>query len=113
MKEIRAYVRAARGEHVASVLAQEGFDCTVLDVQRIAHGLARSAYDYSVALGSEYERIVRIEVVCSDADAERLVELVRQAATTGRRGDGMIFVAPIDDALRISSGQRGEAALHS
>ena len=113
MKEIRAYVREARGEHVAAVLAQEGFDCTVLDVRRIAHGLARSAYDYSVSLGSEYEKIVRIEVVCSDADAERLVDLVRQAATTGKRGDGMIFVAPIDDALRISSGQRGEAALHS
>lgn len=111
MKEIRAFVREERAGQVAEALAKAGCEFSVLDVQRIARGLARSEYDYSVTLGGEYEKIVKIEVVCADDDLERLLVLVEQAAHTGKRGDGMIFVAPIEDALRISSGQRGDAAL--
>lgn len=111
MKEIRAFVRDDRVGQVTEALAKASFDFSVLDVQRVARGLARSEYDYSVALGAEYEKTVRIEVVCADADVEQVVTLVQTAAHTGRRGDGMIFIAPIDDALRISSGRRGDAAL--
>lgn len=111
MKEVRAYVREERAGHVADALAQVGYDFSVLEVRRIARGLARSEYDFSVSLGGEYEKIIKIEVVCVDAEVERVLSLIQRLAATGARGDGMVFVAPVDDALRISNGRRGDAAL--
>lgn len=111
MKEIRAFVREQRASNVASALANAGFGFSALDVRRVVHGLDRAQYDYSVALGGEYEKTVRFEIVCADSDVDRLVALVERVAHTGRHGDGMIFVAAIEDAVRISTGERGDDAL--
>ena len=111
MKEIRAFVREDRAGNVAVGLTNAGFDFSVLDVRRVVHGLDRARYDYSVALGGEYEKTVRFEIVCADDVVERIVAIVEQAAHTGRHGDGMIFVAGIEEALRISTGERGDDAL--
>lgn len=54
---------------------------------------------------------LRIEVAVDDAHVEEVVELIRREAHTGQVGDGKILVLPILDAIRISSGDRGEAAL--
>jgi nitrogen regulatory protein P-II 1 len=54
---------------------------------------------------------VRLEVACADALAEKLVKALADAAQTGRIGDGKIFVLPLEEAVRIRTGERGEAAL--
>ncbi len=54
---------------------------------------------------------VKIEVVCDDAMVERAVDAIVAAARTGRIGDGKIFVTPVDEAVRIRTGERGDAAL--
>jgi nitrogen regulatory protein P-II 1 len=54
---------------------------------------------------------VKVEVVVEDVIVENVIEAISQAARTGRIGDGKIFVLPIDDALRIRTGDRGADAI--
>lgn len=112
MKEIKAYVRAAMAIHVAQALAEEpDLHFSVLDAKGISPGLSAGDSEYSVALGEPFERIVKIEVICRDESAARIAELIRRAANTGRRGDGMVFIASVEEAIRISTGERGPESL--
>ena len=54
---------------------------------------------------------VKVELVVEDSQAEKAVEAIRNAAQTGRIGDGKIFVSSIEDAIRIRTGERGDAAV--
>jgi len=62
-------------------------------------------------LGVEMTRKLRLEVVCRDEELEGVLAAIYEAAHSGRRGDGKVFVLPVADALRIKTGQRGEDAL--
>lgn len=112
MKEIKAYVRERTAGAVVEALISAGFpDFAVLTVRGVAEGLPPEAYEYSVELGDAYERMTKIELVCHDDRVKVAVDLIRQAARTGQPGDGIVFVAAIDDAVRIYDGRTGEAAL--
>lgn len=112
MREIKAYVRANMANHVIEALASERFfDFAILEVRGIAAGLPREAYDYSVELGEAFESLVKLELVCREENADRLAETIRRAASTGQKGDGMIFIGSIQEAIRISTGERGPGAL--
>ena len=112
MKEIKAYVRASMATHVIRALADEGcLDFSIVEVRGISGGLPREAYHYSMELGEGFERIVKFEIICRDANAGALANVIRQAAATGRKGDGMVFVAAIEEAIRIRDAQRGEGVL--
>jgi nitrogen regulatory protein P-II 1 len=54
---------------------------------------------------------VKVEVVVADSIVGRVVEAIERAAKTGRIGDGKIFVVPIEEVIRIRTGERGEDAL--
>jgi nitrogen regulatory protein P-II 1 len=54
---------------------------------------------------------VKVEVVVEDTLVENVIEAISQAARTGRIGDGKIFVIPIDEAVRIRTGDRGADAI--
>jgi nitrogen regulatory protein P-II 1 len=54
---------------------------------------------------------VQFNIVLSDHNVEKTVEVIRQAAFTGQSGDGLIFVLPVDDVIRISTGERGHDAI--
>ncbi len=54
---------------------------------------------------------IRLEVFCSDDRVEAVIEAIRSAAHTGLRGDGKVYVARVEDALRIETGERGEQAI--
>ena len=108
MKMITAYVRENMSSHVVAALAGAGAtEFTVLEVRRIVSGLPGGAYEFSVELGERFEAMTRLEVVCRSENSDRLVEVIRTAASTGRHGDGVIFVGPVDAAVRISDGSRG------
>ena len=62
-------------------------------------------------LGVELTRKLRFELVCHDEELEGILTALYEAAHSGRRGDGKVFVLPVQDALRIKTGQRGEEAL--
>jgi nitrogen regulatory protein P-II 1 len=54
---------------------------------------------------------VKLEVVLEDALVDRAIEAIEQAARTGRIGDGKIFISPIEEAIRIRTGERGGEAV--
>ena len=54
---------------------------------------------------------IQVNIVLSDHNVEKTVETIIQAARTGKEGDGIIFVIPVDDVIRIRTGERGREAL--
>jgi nitrogen regulatory protein P-II 1 len=54
---------------------------------------------------------VKIEVVMEDQMVDRAIEAIQQAAHTGRIGDGKIFITPVEDVVRIRTGERGADAV--
>jgi len=61
--------------------------------------------------GVDLVRHLRVEIVCRAQEVEEILEGCYRALHTGGRGDGKVFVLDVEDALRLKTGQRGEAAL--
>jgi nitrogen regulatory protein P-II 1 len=80
-----------------------------------AKGFGRQKGHTELYRGAEYVvdflPKVKIEVICADGMVERAVEAIVNAARTGRIGDGKIFVTPVDEVVRIRTGERGDLAL--
>jgi len=112
MKKVEAIIKPFRLDEVKAALnavAVQGM--TVTEVR----GFGRQKGHKEVYRGAEYvvELVpkVRIEVVVPDQAVDRVVETIAKAAKTGKIGDGKIFVTPVDEAVRIRTGERGEGAL--
>ena len=112
MKKVEAIIKPFRLDEVKAALnsvAVQGM--TVTEVR----GFGRQKGHKEVYRGAEYvvELVpkVRIEVVVPDQAVDRIVETIAKAAKTGKIGDGKIFVTPVDEAVRIRTGERGEGAL--
>ncbi|MEW6325626.1 MAG: P-II family nitrogen regulator [Nitrospirota bacterium] len=102
MKEVKAYIRRNMIDHVIRALEQDGFtDMTLVDVKGLTAGLKPEDYHYSLELAEKYMNVVKLEIICRDQDAERVVGLIKTAAHTGRKGDGLIYVTPVEHAVRI------------
>jgi nitrogen regulatory protein P-II 1 len=84
---------------------------TVSEVQ--GHGRQRGHTE--VYRGAEYEVSfvpkVKLEVLVDDADAEDVVEVIAKAAQTGEIGDGKVWSVPVDEVVRVRTGERGVEAL--
>ncbi len=61
--------------------------------------------------GVEMTRKIRVEVFCRDEEVEPVLKALYAAGHSGRRGDGKVFVLPVVEALRLMTGERGEAAI--
>jgi nitrogen regulatory protein P-II 1 len=106
MKEVKAYIRHNMIGKVIEALEQEGFrDMTLIDVKGISTGLKQEDYHYSLELAERYMNAVKLEIVCRDQDAERIVEIIKASAHTGQKGDGLVFVTPAQKTFRIISGE--------
>jgi len=112
MKEIRAIIRPEKMEEVLAALEKVGHPgVTVYQVE--GHG--RQAGLVEQFRGREF-RVdllpkMEVRVVCKDEDVEKIVQAIASAARTGEIGDGKIFIYEVVEALRIRSGERGEAAI--
>ena len=84
---------------------------SVIHVQAVGGEIAPKDFKLSLELVSEYAKVVKLELVCSDADAPKYVEAIRKNAYTDRPGDGIIFVTRVEDAVKVRTGERGESAL--
>ncbi len=112
MKEIRAIIRPEKLEEVLEALEKVGHPgVTVYQVE--GHG--RQAGLVEQFRGREF-RVdllpkMEVRVVCKDEDMEKIMQAIASAARTGEIGDGKLFVYEVLEALRIRSGERGEAAI--
>ena len=114
MKLVEAIIRPSKLEAVKEALAQVHISrLTWSDVQ----GFGRQKGHTEVYRGKEYTvdlvRKVKIEIAVTDDQLERCLEAIVEAGRTsgGQIGDGKIFVLPLEDVIRIRTGERGEEAI--
>ena len=112
MKLVTAIVKPFKLDDVKNALALIGIaGLTVSEVQ----GFGRQRGHTEVYRGAEYAVSfvpkVRVEVLCDDADAADVLEVVAKAAQTGSIGDGKVWITPVDDVVRVRTGERGVEAL--
>lgn len=112
MKKIEAIIQPFKLDEVKEALTKAGIDgITISEV----HGHGRQKGHTEVYRGHEYKVDVRpkikLEIVLEDSQAERVVNVIVDAAKTGKIGDGKIFVSSIENAIRIRNGDVGESAL--
>lgn len=112
MKKVEAIVKPFKLEEVKEALAGVGIQgLTVSEVK----GFGRQKGHKELYRGAEYvvEFLpkVKLEIVVTDDNLKAVVDAVVKAASTGRIGDGKIFVSPIDDAIRIRTGESGDIVL--
>lgn len=112
MKKIEAIIKPFALEGVKEALNDSGITgMTMSEVK----GYGRQKGHTEIYRGAEYVvdfiPKVKIELIVADEHAVSVVECIRQAANTGKIGDGKIFVLPVDDVIRIRTGERGVGAI--
>jgi len=113
MKKIEAIIRKSRFEDVKEALLAADIEWfSYYDVR--GEGKMRQARIYRGVMydTSSIERTL-INVVVRDKNVEKTVNAILKSAQTGEIGDGRIFVIPIEDAIRIRTGERGDIALYN
>ena len=112
MKKIEAIIKPFKLDDVKEALQDIGMTgMTVID----ARGFGRQKGHTELYRGAEYVvdflPKVKIELVVADNQVERAILAIREAACSGRIGDGKIFVSPIEESVRIRTGETGENAV--
>lgn len=112
MKLVTAIVKPFKLDEVREALGDLGVaGVTVTEVK----GFGRQKGHTELYRGAEYVvdflPKVKIELVVDDDMAERAVDAILQAAHTGRIGDGKIFITPVEEAIRVRTGERGSEAI--
>ena len=112
MKKIEAIIKPFKLDEVKEALQDVGVQgLSVIEVK----GFGRQKGHTELYRGAEYVvdflPKVKVEVVCTDEDVHQVVEAIEQAARTGRIGDGKIFVFPVEEVIRVRTGERGGSAI--
>jgi nitrogen regulatory protein P-II 1 len=112
MKLVTAIIKPHRLDDVKEAL--EAFGISGMTISE-ASGYGRQRGHSEVYRGAEYTVAfvpkIRIEVVVDSIDAPDVMDVILKAAQTGRIGDGKIWAVPVDDVIRVRTGERGPAAL--
>jgi nitrogen regulatory protein P-II 1 len=112
MKKIEAVIKPFKLDEVKEALHEVGVKgITVTE----AKGFGRQKGHTELYRGAEYVvdflPKVKLEIIIDDSQVERAVEAIMTAAKTGRIGDGKIFVSPVEEVIRIRTGERGSEAV--
>ena len=112
MREIKVYLRKEKVDEVVRALQAAGVQhMTVTHVQALGSGVDPEQYHISAETGTLYSEQVQLELVCQEADVDVLVPVIEANARTGEPGDGIVFVSPVDRAVKIRSGVEGREAI--
>jgi nitrogen regulatory protein P-II 1 len=112
MKKIEAIIRPFRIDDVRAALADIGVKgLTIGEVK----GYGRQKGHTELYRGSEYQidflPKIKLEIIVPDAMVEKVIDAIMKSARTGQAGDGKIFLYPVEDAVRVRTGESGEDAL--
>ncbi len=112
MKKIEAIIKPFKLDEVKNALTKIGAQgMTVTEVK----GFGRQKGHTEVYRGAEYKidflPKVKIELITSEEMATQVVETIERAAKTGKIGDGKIFISPVEEVIRIRTGERGRDAI--
>lgn len=111
-KKIEAIIREEKLDDVKSALQEIGIvGMNVTEIR--GHGrqgglsLAGRSGTYKVDMLPK----IQVNIVLSDHNVEKTIEIIRESAVTGEQGDGVIFIYPVDEVIRVRTGERGREAL--
>ena len=112
MKKIDAIIKPFKLDEVKNALHDIGVKgMTVTEVK----GFGRQKGVVEVYRGAEYHiqfiPKVKLEIVVNDDIVEQVVQIIQEKAQTGEIGDGKIFISPVEETIRIRTGERGETAI--
>lgn len=112
LKKIEAIIKPFKLDEVKEALGEIGIQgLTVVEVK----GFGRQKGHTDLYRGAEYVvdflPKIKLEVVVPEELVQKVVDSIKQSAKTGKIGDGKIFVTPVDEAVRIRTGETGENAI--
>ena len=112
MKKIEAIIKPFKLDDVREALTEIGITgMTVSEVK----GFGRQKGHTEIYRGAEYAvdflPKVKVELVLADEDVERAIDVIIETARSGKIGDGKIFVLPVEEAIRIRTGERSDSAV--
>jgi len=112
MKKIEAIIKPFKLDEVKNALTKIGVQgMTITEVK----GFGRQRGHTEVYRGAEYKidflPKVKFEVIVSDEMVSQVIETIERSAKTGKIGDGKIFVSPVEEVIRIRTGERGKDAI--
>jgi nitrogen regulatory protein P-II 1 len=113
MKKIEAIIRPERLTSVKDALAEAGFS-GLNTVQVMGRGVQRGIVHQGrggVPVSVDMLPKTKVELVVLDDQVEGAIEIIIEASRTGEIGDGKIFVTAIEDAVRVRTGERGDAVI--
>ena len=112
MKKIEAIIKPFKLDDVKEALNEIGIQgMTISEVK----GYGRQKGHKEIYRGAEYVvdfiPKIKIEIVAQSENSKQIMEKIQQAAHTGKIGDGKIFVSPVEEVVRVRTGERGAEAI--
>ncbi len=113
MKKIKAYIKSHRLSEVTLALHKVGAlpGMSVTEVKGFGRRCNSEDHKHPNDDPGDFMSISKIEIFCLDELVDTLVNTIEKAAHTGLCGDGKIYVIPVEQAVRISTGERGQEAI--
>lgn len=112
MKKIEAIIKPFKLEEVKQALSDIGiYGMTISEVKGFGRQKGHTEKYRGAEYSIEFVPKIKIEIAASDSEEEKIVATLMAASKSGSIGDGKIFVTPLDEVVRIRTGEMGESAL--
>lgn len=112
MKKIEAIVRPSKLNEVKDALSDIGIKgITVSSVQGFGHQKGHTEVYRAVQYKAEFVPKIKLEIIIDDEMVDRVIEIILNTARTNNIGDGKIFILPVEETVRIRTGERGQKAI--
>lgn len=106
MKEVKAFVRPIKAREVCKALRENGYCCMTLTECEGTGMYTDPEKDFpTLKFPFMHSKVVKIEIVCADDDAPKIVKLIQENGKTGHRGDGIIYTIGVGEVYKVRNGQ--------
>jgi nitrogen regulatory protein P-II 1 len=106
MKLMKAYIRTHMADKVIHALKEvKAPRLTAIDIRALGDEVDPQHLEISAQHAGTYTTMVKLEIVCKNVEVQGIKDLIRENATTGYRGDGIIVVSPVDEVISIRTGE--------
>ncbi|SNZ01331.1 P-II family nitrogen regulator [Flagellimonas pacifica] len=110
MKEIKAFIRKEKLNAVAKALKEKHYCCfTVFEGEGVGDYTDPVKEFPTLKFPFLHTRIIKVEIVCSAEDVDKITDTIGKYARTGESGDGLIYVGHVDHCIKIKTGERNGA----
>lgn len=112
MKLITAVVKPQRVSAIKDALHEAGISgITVTQVDGFGRQGGHTEVYRGASVTVDFVQKAKLEILASDKDVTRITEVIVKAANTGAIGDGKIWITPVEEVIRVRTGERGDAAI--